>query len=1157
VEIGILGPLQVVDDDGRRIDAGPYRQRAVLTILVLHAGSVVSLDRLIDLLWGETPPNAATGSLQAYVSNLRRVLEPTRGPREAATVLVTEAPGYRLGLDADAIDAVRFERLAAEGREHLLAGRHAAAVTQFDAALALWRGEALAEFRFEAFAAADVARLDELRVTTEEDRVEAHLAACEHTAIAGSLEALVARHPLRERLRAQQMLTLYRMGRQAESLRVYDDMRRVLAEELGVEPGPQLREVFRQVLEQDPALDVCRTSPGVVEAVALPPVPSRASVVTPQDAFVGRARALEVLQEAYADAAAGRTRVVLIGGEPGVGKTRLADEAARRVANDGATIAWGRCQEDVGMPALWPWEQVLRATATTSSAATSIAALLDQPDTPVDSTVPDFARFRLYNLFASTLQERASRAPTVVILDDLQWADPSSLRLLRYLAVELSTASLLIVATFHEPGVRGPGPLQAALADLVRHTKVARVTLDPLTVDDVAELLRGADVSVDDVDAIATDLHHRTDGNAFFVTEVLRLLASEHALDESAGLELSSDIPLVVGDVIRRRLSRLPDDVQAVLTVAAIIGREFDLDLLHRVAGLGADDAFELLEAAVMAGTIVEVKLGEYRFGHGLVHETLYDDLSPGRRTRLHLRVAEVIEVSVPTHAYARVSQLAHHFAMAGATDAASRYAQLAAEQAERSLAHDDAAAYWNAALTYMGEATDEQSHAARSRLLLRLAAAYLGAGDAAKSDDANNRALDAAEASGDVALIAEAALAYGEVALWQARPYGTVDERVIAAIALALEFPVADGLRARLLVAYAIARYYQEDARDEILEYVREATRLARAIDDAELLVQALFELLIMLDPLPDRSEQLAAAEEIESYLGGDLPFSLQVAARMRVARVKLACGETATLEPDVFGSAQRAREMHSVQFELWSTWACAGVEFIRGALDDAERLANAGFTLHNRLGIWGGAETFALHAMLIWREQDRLVELSPMVEPLLMQAQHPGARKLRAYFAFERGAIEEIATLLGPDPMPPDRDFTWLSEMCVTAELCAAGGLGCVDVLYRELLPFAETVATLDGLFICLGSVEHYLGLLAAASGDVRRAVQHLESAINCNDRIAAAPWSVRSRMALADLLIEEPDRASQLRKQALGIADAYELTASRRRLRELLER
>jgi hypothetical protein len=244
-------------------------------------------------------------------------------------------------------------------------------------------------------------------------------------------------------------------------------------------------------------------------------------------------------------------------------------------------------------------------------------------------------------------------------------------------------------------------------------------------------------------------------------------------------------------------------------------------------------------------------------------------------------------------------------------------------------------------------------------------------------------------------------------------------------------------------------------------------------------------------------------------------------------------------------------------LQFDVWTTWARASVAFIRGSLAEAERLANIGFTLHNQLGIWGAAETFALHGMLIWREQDRLLELSPLVEPLLAQVQHPGARKLRAYFAFERGAIEEIATLLGPNPMPGLRDFTWLSEMCVTAELCAAAGLPCVDDLYRELLPYKDTVATLDGLFICLGSVSHYLGLLAAAAGRASDAVRHFEAAIATNDQIRAAPWAVRSRMALADLLLDEPELALQLRKQALGLAELHELPASERRLRELIDR
>ena len=547
------------------------------------------------------------------------------------------------------------------------------------------------------------------------------------------------------------------------------------------------------------------------------------------------------------------------------------------------------------------------------------------------------------------------------------------------------------------------------------------------------------------------------------------------------------DVPLVVGDVIRRRLSRLPEDVQAILTIAAVIGREFDLDLLHSVAGLDVDEAFEMLEAAVMAGLLVELRPGEYRFGHGLVHETLYGELTPGRRTRLHLRVAQAIEANVPSHAYARVSHLAHHFAAAGANEAASRYVQLAAEQAERSLAYDDAAAYWHAALDYMDDAHVEHSDAERARVLLRLAGAYLGAGDAPESEDAHNQALEAAEASGDIALIAEVVLAYGEVGLWQARPYGTVNERVTSAISRALELPVSRELP-RAAADRAGDRELLRDGRRRTACARREAAAIARGTRRPRVARASAVRVACAPRSVPDRTEQLAAAERIRELLHPEIPFPLPVAARMRTARIKLACGDTADLERDVTSALRDAEDRHSLQFEVWSTWACAGVAFIRGSLAEAERLATDGFALHNRLGIWGAAETYALHAIFIWREQDRLLELSALVEPLLAQVQHPGARKLRAFFAFERGAIEEIGPLLGPNPLPVLRDFTWLCDMCVTAELSAAGGLACVDELYGELLPFADTVATLDGLFLCLGSVSHYLGLLAAALGRPR---------------------------------------------------------------------
>src|SRR5262245_45567587 len=225
VDFRILGPLEVLDDDRRRLDLGAPRQRAVLAVLLVSVDHVVSVDRLIDDLWGEAPPSAATASLQAYVSNLRRVLEPQRRPRTPARVVVTEAPGYALRIPVEQLDAARFERLATHAHRALVAGDAAAALRSCDAALGLWRGGALADFTYEPFAASEIARLDELRAGAEEDRVESRMMVGDDAGALAALRPLVAAHPLRERLRALQIQLLYRSGRQAEAVRAYEDAR--------------------------------------------------------------------------------------------------------------------------------------------------------------------------------------------------------------------------------------------------------------------------------------------------------------------------------------------------------------------------------------------------------------------------------------------------------------------------------------------------------------------------------------------------------------------------------------------------------------------------------------------------------------------------------------------------------------------------------------------------------------------------------------------------------------------------------------------------------------------------------------------------------------------------------------------------------------------
>ena len=241
IEFRILGPLEIVER-GHRVPLGAGRQRKLLAVLLVHANQVVSTDQLIDQLWGERPPETAAKALQGHVSQLRKLL--------GADAVVTEPPGYAVHIDADQLDASRFERVIAQARTLAPAERS----RTLREALELWRGQALSEFAYEDFAQGERSRLEELRLGAVEARIDADLALGRHAELVGELETLVAHNPLRERLRGQLMLALYRCGRQAEALDVYRQGRRVLVDELGIEPGEELRRLQRAILDQDPAI---------------------------------------------------------------------------------------------------------------------------------------------------------------------------------------------------------------------------------------------------------------------------------------------------------------------------------------------------------------------------------------------------------------------------------------------------------------------------------------------------------------------------------------------------------------------------------------------------------------------------------------------------------------------------------------------------------------------------------------------------------------------------------------------------------------------------------------------------------------------------------------------------------------------------------------
>jgi hypothetical protein len=250
-------------------------------------------------------------------------------------------------------------------------------------------------------------------------------------------------------------------------------------------------------------------------------------------------------------------------------------------------------------------------------------------------------------------------------------------------------------------------------------------------------------------------------------------------------------------------------------------------------------------------------------------------------------------------------------------------------------------------------------------------------------------------------------------------------------------------------------------------------------------------------------------------------VPRETLSAAHCRLARVALAGGDASRLDAAIDEFNRRARATRHVEEQLWGTWAATAVAFLRDRLDEAERLAGEGLELHRRLGIWGAEETYLLHMVFIWREQRRMAEVEPLVDPLLARWVHPNTGKIRALFAAERGSADEVATLLGAEPLPRFRDFTWLTDACITAELAAAARLPCRADLYALLEPFEQRVSTMDGTFVCLGAVSYYLGLLATSLDRVGDAARHFDHAVDVNTRIGAIPWARRARGRLVDVL------------------------------------
>jgi DNA-binding SARP family transcriptional activator/tetratricopeptide (TPR) repeat protein len=714
LQISAFGTFRVLRD-GAVLDLSGRLPAELLALLVHAEGRVVDHDVLADRLWRGHPPVSARATLQGYVARLRRALEPGRSAR-AATLLVTRGDGYALEADRSMVDVHRFADLvAATRRTAVVDGGLEATVDSLEQALALWTGDPFAAIADILEVAPHVARLEELRLLAVEELAAANLALGRGAAQVPELAALAALHPLRERLQVLLARAMYAGGRQVDALEALRGTRIRMAEELGLDASPELRELETAILNQQvetPAPAARAPSPG----------PDRGST---DPGFTGRYRELDVLADAWRLAQDGRGGVVVITGEPGIGKTRLVESFGRTT---GAPTRWARCLQTAGVPPYWPWQQVLGGLPDISDASDA------------------GARFAVGMEVARRLRARAEEAPEVVVLDDVQWADPDSLHVLQIVIGLVADMRLLLVLTCREGHAADPA-LATLLTSATRGTTGHRLALEPLSAAEVAELVTHVREHTDGSPSLAVDeIVRRSGGNPLFAGELARL-----------GRDLAGRVPAVARDAIRLRVTGLSETGQDLIALLSVAGRELPVGLVSAALPRPPADVDEALVASTATGLVQEAVPGRVQIRHDLVRETVLADLGPRRRAELHSALADVLEAS--PGAVTSLAAIAVHRSEAagGAADLAA--ATRCCEAAREALTRAGEAEAADLALRGLGHVPSTGADDLHGDLLHLRGAALRRLGLLEASAEALSEAAAIARRTGDHDRLAQAAL--------------------------------------------------------------------------------------------------------------------------------------------------------------------------------------------------------------------------------------------------------------------------------------------------------------------------------------------------------------------------------------------------------------
>jgi tetratricopeptide (TPR) repeat protein len=915
------------------------------------------------------------------------------------------------------------------------------------------------------------------------------------------------------------------------------------------------------------------------------PLPSESSHARTAGAFVGREVELEELQAGLEDALSGRGRLFLLGGEPGIGKSRLADELSDQAVRRGAKVLWGRCWEAGGAPAYWPWVQTLRSYfrdcdpqvlhGQLGGGASDLMPLfpelrqividLPEPSGPADS---EAGRFRLFDSICTFLKNASESQPLVFVLDDLHAADTPSLLLLEFLAGELAETHLLLVGAYRDDDLGPDHPMGGALVDLGRHRVTRHIRLVGLNESDVATFLQVATARVPPTKVVKA-VYQETEGNPLFVGEVIRLLASEGRLERAGDVDaFTLSIPQGVREVIGARLGHLSPECRRVLSLASVLGREFAIDALESMSELGRDRLLEVLGEASVARVVTDSpgSLRQQRFAHALIRDALYEGLGAPERIRLHRRAGQVLEVLHAKAAEPHLAELALHFfeaAKDGDVEKAVEYARRAGDRTASLLAYEEAVRLYGMAL----EALEvlRPADGARCDLLLAMGDAQARAGD---QSAARETFLAAADLATELALpehLARAAIGYGGRFVW-ARAY--FDDRLIPLLESALDASGEEDsvLRARLLARLSGA--LRDRPPEGMAATVSErAVEIARRLGDPATLAYALEARWASLWLPENPEERLAIATEI-------LQVAREVGDAERIAQgydfricSLLELGRIGAVDQEIEAMARLVDRLRQPA-QLWIlTHTRAMRALLSGNFEDAEGLIEEAFRFGERAQGSDALITYRLQTFQLRMEQGRLPELEqpirasvaeyptrPMFRCVLAHLYAEIGREAearRTLEAFTTGNLSELLRnndwLLGMSHLPEVVDFLQDREWAAR--------------LYDLLLPFEERVCA-HAVEISTGSVARSLGLLASTMSRWDRAVPHFEYALELNAKMGALPWVAHTQHGYARMLVArdlpgDRERADELLTEASATCRKLGMVALGEKVSALLER